>query len=459
MNSGFSSKKAFIINLLFIGIFFIHNISSVQATSSFGTTKKAKIEDLISLQSMIDQATTGSIITLEAGTYNGSVQINKPITIIGKPEATIMLHQDAGEGITIQSDEVKLQQLLINDKRKKPESAVITATGENLTLTELRVETAATGIAITAGQNVTLTDNRVAWNGASNAKLSERGNGIQLYHSNGGVIEGNEIEGVYDGIYTENSTELTIASNTVKGSRYAYHMMYGSSLLLESNNSVSNVTGMMIMTSERVELLHNDLTEQVANVNAQGILLYDTKQVMIRNNVISNSRVGLYIELSEHTELSNNELRNNFVGMQMLNSKQQRVVHNNFIGNVSHVWSDTVSEVEVENNYWDSFQGLDTDGDAYSNLTYRSSPFFINLIEKKPSFQLFFGTNGVQFVEQLYEHNRDEWLTDSAPSMDSYPIAKEVQQNSQSALLIVCIWLPLLAGAIQIIRWGRREEL
>src|SRR5690606_4032936 len=104
----------------------------------------------------------------------------------------------------------------------------------------------------------------------------------------------------------------------------------------------------------------------------------------------------------EEVKLSYNELRHNFVALQLQRADGVEVQRNEFIGNVSNVWDDGSTKPSLQHNYWDTLQGLDLDGDGYSELPYKSAPFFLTLIERRPSFQLLFGTPGIEFIVQMY---------------------------------------------------------
>jgi len=438
--------------LFIIYVICIYNVSHSSASPTLQSNKD-KVEQ--NLQQLIDQADAGAIIQLEAGDYNGSIIIQKPITIIGEPNVNLII--DEGQAaIAIESDAVTLSSVEINDKRRRPSTAVITASGKNLQIEQLKIKTRATAIAIDNTSDSNISNNEIIWSGKSTEKLSTRGNGIQLYNSENMSISSNHINGMYDGIYNENNFDITIMNNTVQNSRYAYHLMYGSNIQLLENYSISNITGMMIMTSRSIVLQHNVLEKQAGNVNSQGILLYDATDIMIRNNTVAESRVGMYVEQSSEVEISDNDIHHNFVALQLIDSSKQNIQNNNFVGNVTNIWNDSSSKPNVIHNYWDTFQGLDIDGDQFSNLTYASSPFFMELVEQKPGFQLFFGSNGIQFVEQLYQDNKEQWLQDQAPRLQSINLING-NHVEKSSWLMLLIWIPLLIGSIIIIYKSRRR--
>lgn len=424
------------------------------ATNKLKHSKQIE-QDLRSLQQLIDETSSGGILQLEPGEYNGSIHIDKPLTIIGTADVKLNI-EEGNEEIKIASNDVMLSSLEIKDNRKAPQTAVIMATGDSLRLEQLNITTRGTGIAIDGASKGKIEGNSISWSGKPSEKLTSRGNGIQLNNVNDMSIAGNEIDGAYDGIYTENTSNLMITNNNVQNSRYAYHMMYGSNIQLLNNTSIANVTGMMLMASKELIVRDNALEKQDINVNAQGLLLYDATDVLVERNSIASSRVGIYVELSSQIRIRENNIHHNFVALQLIGSEQQVIEDNNFIGNVTNVWNDGEALPVVVNNYWDTFQGIDIDGDSFSELTYASSPFFMGLIQRKPSFQLFFGSNGIQFVEQLYQSDREQWLSDTAPRLEA--ISLETAEQGTSSLPMLLIWSPLLVLSIFIIIRSRRRN-
>jgi nitrous oxidase accessory protein len=421
------------------------------------------------IQPLIDATPPHGELVLQAESYDGPLHIDKPMTISGLGGESEIIISTEEQVVIVQSDGVKLNNLLIVDERKQPQAAVISAEGhKNVVLEGLRIQTRATAIDWVNMKQSKLLGNEVSWNGESYAKRTDRGNGIYVYNSNDIDIELNTITAMYDGIYVENSTGLTLRSNKVSASRYGYHMMYAQQVDVSNNESMDNVTGLMVMTSSDVMLQYNKLTGHQANANAAAILIYDVVNAQVNSNQMLYNRIGITVERSEEIVVANNELRHNFVALQMQRADGLVLEHNQFIGNVTNVWDDGSTEPNIRNNYWDSLQGLDLDGDGYSELSYKSAPFFLALIERRPSFQLLFGTPGIAFIEQLYGGDSQDWIRDDAPSLnpkviatsDSISFAHEIgvgKVNIQWHMLLA--WLLLsVVGVYMIVNVRRYEQ-
>jgi len=412
--------------------------------------------EYISLQPLIDATEPGGTLKLEEGPYEGPAIITKPISIVGVSQKTEIHTMTDDPAFMIESSDVTLEGLKIIDKLKEKLTPSLLATGSRLTLQELELQTSSTAISLKGVTDSVLQNNEMRWNAGDRVKLTARGNGIEIYNSSGILLDHNAVQGLYDGIYSENNTDLIMTNNTVEHSRYAYHLMYSENITVKDNRSHYNITGIMVMTTEKVLLSGNLLAKQSENVNSQGILLFDARNVLIEKNIVSDNRVGFYIENAADNKIINNVIEKNFVGLQLISTTQLEVSKNNFIGNVTNVLNDELSQQHVVNNYWDSFQGIDRDGDHWSDLTYSASPFFQQLMLKRPPFQLFFGTAGIQFLEELYQGDRLIWLTDERPSMKPFVLDYEQEHTSfQYGMLI--FWSTMLLIALTIIYLTRRR--
>lgn len=412
--------------------------------------------DYIPLQPLIDATESGGVLELGAGPYEGAATVKKPITIIGIAEQT-EIHSTVDEpAVTIQSNDVVLKGVKLIDQLKEKSAPTLLASGSRLNLRELQIETSSTAISLKAVKDSEIQSNVMKWIAGDRVKLTGRGNGIELYDSDATIIAHNDVHGLYDGIYIENSTNIEVYENAVEHSRYAYHLMYSDTVNVIDNISTYNITGIMIMTTDHVVVSGNQLTKQSDNVNSQGILLFDAQDVLIEHNLVADNRVGFYIEDSSDNKIQNNIVQQNFVGLQLIATTELEITENNFIGNVTDVLNDEYSEQHVKNNYWDSFQGVDRDGDHWSDLTYSASPFFQQLMLKRPPFQLFFGTAGIQFLEELYQGDRINWLTDEQPSLKPISLDNETAAvKFQYGMLI--FWSVMLLIALTIIYFTRRR--
>ncbi|TVX92445.1 right-handed parallel beta-helix repeat-containing protein [Paenibacillus agilis] len=370
----------------------------------------------LDLQSILDQAESGQTIVLKAGTYEGPITINKPLTLHVEREGSVKLHNSSSQpAVSISDDQVTISGLHIIEEELK-ETPTLLVTSDQVVLEGLSIRTGSDGIVVRDANEGTVSNTTIIW-AVKGVKRSDKGNGIDLLNAHRWKMTNNTIRGVHDGIYMENSDDVMISDNVIERSRYGIHGMYTKRALIERNVGKHNVTGAMIMASRQASVIGNTFTKQSENVYSQGILLYDTHETIVADNTVDGNRVGFYVEASTKNRLENNRISYNFIGIQLLESSGNTMVGNQFIGNVADSQAHGSENNALSENYWDSFRGLDIDGNGKSDLSYAINPFFQGVAEKRPAFQLFFQSPGMVFLESLYQTERNYWATDTAPLM------------------------------------------
>jgi nitrous oxidase accessory protein len=393
------------------------------------------------LQPLIDRAPAGGTLELPPGTYAGPVVVDKPLRLLGGGRVTIVNSSDR-PAIELTADDSALDGMTIVDGQRRGDAAAVLVTGSGNRLTDLQIETQATGILLRGAHRNELTRIRVD-SGFSREQTAnpyfymEQGNGIDLRGSHRNTIQESRISGKHDGIYLENSESNRVADNWVGWSRYGYHTMFCHATELIGNRGEANVTGAMVMGEKGTRVVGNIFTKQNENVNSQGLLLYEVQEGVVEGNHLEGNRVGLYVELTSGTRFTGNTVQYNFIGLQMKNAKHNEITRNQWISNVIQAESGQSEDNAVSGNYWDNFRGLDLQGEGRSSLPYRMSPLFFRLTRETPAFQLFFQSPGMMLLETVLQSDPGDWLTDDAPLMQ--PIAQGMPYRATSPLGLV--WL------------------
>jgi nitrous oxidase accessory protein len=407
------------------------------------------------LQKLIDDAQPGDTIVLEDGKYLGPAIINKKLTIKGSHQAVV-----TAEGkqtvIDIRSNQVSVLGISIFQELAGESSAIIVKS-DRVTLENLSIETRGFGIILRNADEGMIKNNRISWSGADNnekSSLSKKNNGIDLYDSHDNLIESNEISDMRDGIYLENSHRSNVVDNRIYRSRYGIHCMYTDETRVTGNQGEYNVTGAMIMGVRDAIVSNNSFRKQSENVNSQGILLFDVQNSFIEDNVVEGNRVGIYMELSSDNQLSNNSVWRNFMGVQFLESGNNRFNNNQFIANVIEAEALESSGNLMENNYWDAIQSLDLNNDHLSDIPYAINPFYQQLIQKTPAFQLFFQSPGMVFLSNLYTNDRTNWSSDAAPLMSYSRDITDTGSPTQTTDFVWGISLVVLLASLFMIYTG-----
>lgn len=409
----------------------------------------------VPLQSIVDQAEPGETITLAPGVYEGPVKISKPLALRGEEGGKVsVVNRSDQPAVWIGADGVVLENLAVIDETVK-ESPAVLVNGDGARLDQLTIRTGSDGIALRDVAGGTVSRTAVEYV-PDNVPMADRGNGIDLFNAQRVEIADNLIRNVHDGIYVEQSDDTVITGNRVELSRYGIHLMYTENTVIENNEGDRNITGAMVMAARNVRVSGNTFTKQSENVHSQGILLFDAHDSLFTGNVVEGNRVGFYVEESANNRIEGNLVKNNFIGLWLLNAGDNVLTSNVLIGNVTDAQASGSDSADIDGNYWDSFRGLDLNGDGKSELGYAIRPFFQELVGKKPQFQLFFGSPGMMFLENLYQADRDSWTTDRTPLMAPPDIGGE-QQQPAGGVWTGITGLALSIGTMMIIWFARRR--
>ncbi|WP_165452179.1 right-handed parallel beta-helix repeat-containing protein [Paenibacillus thalictri] len=413
-----------------------------------------------SLQQLIDGTPAGGTLVLPEGEYEGTAAIRKPLTIRGTSDVRISGGGSDKPVIAIEASGVRLENLQIS-QMSKAETAAVLITAERTVIDSLRIDTRSFGIMLRDSGHNEIVNSVIRWQAspakANQAKLSDKRNGIDLFNSHDNRIYGNSISTMNDGIYLENSHRNTVENNRIDHSRYGVHCMYTDGTIVRGNIGSFNVTGAMVMGVKDAIVSGNTFTKQSENVNSQGLLLFDVQTSLIEDNKVEGNRVGFYIEQSQRNEIRHNEVLQNFVGIQLLESEGNRFQENRFTGNVIESEASESSANLFISNIWDSFQGIDTDGDGVSNTAYAMNPFFQKLTSATPAYQLFFHSPGMLFLESMFTAGKEEWTVDKTPLMRSGD--KPSAARTQETLTMLCAALLLTVSSITtIIYLGVRRK-
>lgn len=151
----------------------------------FQQEEKIKEEqELLSIQQLIQNASSGGTIIIPAGTYYENIEINKPLSLIGEDKDTTILDGDyAKEVINIKSNNVRIINLTIRNSGGYLDNAGIRIDSNNNLIDSCKIYRTKTGIYF----------NQVKNNVVSNCFLYTNGEGIYLKETTDTVIKNCQI--------------------------------------------------------------------------------------------------------------------------------------------------------------------------------------------------------------------------------------------------------------------------
>ncbi|WP_211750339.1 NosD domain-containing protein [Paenibacillus sp. Marseille-Q4541] len=449
-------SKAFLLGTLILIILCItiYDLDpSIAAASSSADQNSAT-----PLQPLIDEASEGSVLFLPEGDYAGPIIVDKKITIVGKGKVNVINTKNK-PAIEISANNAALKNLSISHTYQGREAGVLVK-ADYVILKGLTIHTEGYGIMLRDAHYNLIQNNIIRGAQVESLENVNKGNGIDLYQSNHNEIQNNQISYVMDAIYIENSQYANVESNQIGKVRYAIHCMYVNRSSVLNNVGENNVTGAMVMGVKNSTISGNTFRKQDGNVNAQGMLLFDVQDSLIENNTLEGNRVGIYIQNSSNNQINKNAVNKNFVGIQSLSSKDNVIEFNDFISNVIEAVAMESMNNKMQYNYWDSFQGIDVEGDGHSDVSYHINPFYQNLVQRNSSYQLFFQSPGLSFLSDMFTQDKNTWSRDESPSMhiNNQAFIKTSESNAKSGFVFITGILLFVSAIYTILYLGVRRS-
>lgn len=433
----------FFINTLFLFICFIFGISNVEASE---------------LQTIVDNAKAGEVITLQEGIYEGPILIDKPITLRGNGKVIITSSSD--ETIAIHTNQVLLTNLQIQHESTNLSSTAIFIQGDRNQITNVEIITKARGITLDEASHNFISEIAIIGPYQTmdyNASMDSReGNAIDLFRSNDNQLTNISIEYAQDGIYLESSERNIITHCHVQKSRYGFHLMFTKDTKLTHNQSTENITGMMVMGTSGTQIFHNRLAKMKEHVHAQGMMLYDVHNANIEHNYIEQNLIGLLVENCSSNTIKNNVLIANYIGIQFSRSSENEFVQNDLLANVIHAYGDSSNENSFNENYWEGHQMIDITGDGKNDWSFYADPIFPVLVMKKPAYQIFADSPGLIFLNYLLDLDRTKLLQDNNAS--SIPNEYVGMKMDQDKWLLTIVYGGFSAILIYFMYLGGRKK-
>lgn len=349
------------------------------------------------LQPVIDRAAAGDVIELQRGLYTANLLIAKPLTLrgIGKPTISGGLQ---GDTIRVTATDVTIEGLIVRDSGdslKDQNAGIYIRPGAHRAV--IRHNDLAYnlfGLWIEKADDVRVEHNLIT--GKREYGSSQRGNGVQLYNTQGARIIGNHISFVRDALYVDVSHDAIFRGNRLHHSRYGTHYMNSYRNLWEDNDTYANRGGLALM-EVRDQVVRNN---RAWGNTDHGIMLRTLQDSVIENNVVMGNARGFFIYDVEYATLRGNLVLDNDVGVHLsAGSTRNRVDGNDFIGNreqVKYVGSRDERWGGEHGNHWGNYLGWDRNGDARGDVPYEANDMVDRLSWQHPMMKLLLASPAVQ---------------------------------------------------------------
>ena len=345
-------------------------------------------DDAPTLEAALERAPANGTVRLPPGTFEGDLDVEKPLSIVGAGNDTVIRGDGTGSVLTVRSPRVALTDLRVTGVGDRPLGNVENATGEGwderiqlvygrgdaavrladahgALVANVTIDTPTNGVAAlnTSGavvENVTVDGNDDRWEG---------GMGVIAMYSDL-VVQDSAMAGGRDGVYTHHSHGVVIRDNTMADQRFGVHEMFTSRALVENNSVRGTDVGIIVMTRPAGNVLvDNDVRDSEQGISTSGAASYAA------GNVLVNNGIGLSIGTDRSYYARNTVVRNDVGVRSATLLPTNEVVDNDVVDNdeavttgsgVQNVWA-----VDGRGNYWGSIPGVDRNGDGVVDRSYR----------------------------------------------------------------------------------------
>jgi len=383
------------------------------------------------LQDRLAAAVPGEVIDVPPGEYRGPFVISRAVHLRGHGHAVLR-----GDGqthvVAIRAPNVVLEGFEIRDSGLdlSQDHAAVHITGPRAVIRGNHIANSLHGVYVRQADDARVEGNTIIgktktlepvnpFAGGPSAAGSEmcevglsqdrRGNGIHFWNSSGHMVAHNVIRDTRDGIYFSFVDRTDVRDNDISGVRYGLHYMYSDGNHFEANTFRNNAAGAALMFSKDIVLANNEFSAN-RNQRAHGLLLHSVDQTEIRNNRIVGNTMGLFVENSQGNRILDNLVSGNHVGVHISDSSEGNVLAGNtFAGNLhpietsgrnaSNRWA-----LDGRGNYWDGAMRLDLNGDGIGDLPHRELDLFGEFRRPFPAVGLLAGSPGERLLR--FVHSR-----------------------------------------------------
>lgn len=350
----------------------------------------------------IARAAPGDTILIARGRYEENLKIDKPLHLLGVNRPTISggLH---GDTLRIVAPDVVIEGLIIADSGgdlgQQNAGIYIQPGAHRARVRNCDLAYNLFGLWIEKANDVVVENNLIT--GKRDFFSSQRGNGIQLYNTEGAKIIGNNISFVRDAIYVDVSHHAQFRNNRLHHSRYGTHYMNSYYNVWDGNVSYLNRGGLALM-----EVRNQVVRNNVAWGNSDhGIMLRSIQDSVIENNVVAGNARGFFIYDAEYITLRGNLVVDNQTGVHLSAGSLHNIVEaNDFISNheqVKYVAANDTIWGAKEGNYWSNYLGWDRDGNGHGDIPYEANDIVDHLTWKYPMMKLLLGSPAVQTLRLI----------------------------------------------------------
>lgn len=446
-----------------------HRLSILLAAAALAATSGSPAAATVTvapggLERALAGAAPGDTLLLAAGLHPGPLVVRTSVTLAGEPGAVID-GQGIGSTLTVLAPDVTVRGLEIRNSGSSliDQNAGIFLGKEarNAVVEDNRLRDNLIGIYIWGAADSLVRRNDIV--GRTDLRVSERGNGIQLWNAPGTRVLDNRVREGRDGLFTTTSRRNVFSGNRFEHVRFAVHYMYTNDSELTGNVSIGNDVGYAVMFSNNLLIRNNRSRAD----REHGLMLNNANASRIDGNVVEGRfaagegeageavadsdiprdseglsdrlRSGTWKCVFIYNANKNRFTGNRFEGCEIgvhftAGSERNSLTGNAFIGNRTQVkyvgtrfldWSEN-----GRGNHWSDNAAFDLNGDGIADEPYRPNDVVDRVMWAYPAAKLLMNSPGVQVIrwaQKQFPALHPGGVVDSAPLMTPPPVPNPVQ--------------------------------
>jgi nitrous oxidase accessory protein len=376
------------------------------------------------LQSAIDSANAGDSLLLVAGSYTGSVDVHRSLTLSGAGDGVSIVD---GEGsshvILVSAPDVTISGLNIRHSGKVAEDedsgVFVTDKGDRALIHGNHLQDNLIGVYLKGPQAAVVRNNVIT--GSQFHRMNDRGNGVYLWNTPGSVIKDNVIRYGRDGIFVNGSRDNVFSGNHMSDLRFAIHYMYAHDSEVSNNISINNHVGFAIMFSDRIVAKNN----YSSGDTERGLFFNAANYSEIAGNRVVGAEKCVFIYNANFNQISNNSFEQCQIGIHFTaGSEKNDIYANAFIDNRTQVKYVGTRYIEWSKdgrgNYWSDNAAFDIDSDGIADQIYKPNDLVDQIVWRHPLAKLLLNSPSMQllkWVQSEFPTLHPGGITDSKPLM------------------------------------------